>query len=245
MNGLRELIKVDARWVPDQENCSLYIRPTLIGTEAFLGVRPSREILFYILLSPVGSYYSSGMGPVRIQVEDQVMRAAPGGMGSTKAGANYAASLRSALDARAKGYSQVLWLEADHDSIQEVGTMNVFFVFANEIVTPALNGNILAGGVRESTIQLLKHMGRPIQERPITITEVLERHKKGDLLEAFGTGTAAVISPIGELNFRGESYSINKNQTGQLSAELLKTISGIQRGTEKDIFNWMIQLNEL
>lgn len=245
MSGLKELVLLDSRWVPEQEHCSLYIRPTLIGTEGFLGVRPSKEILFYILLSPVGSYYSTGTAPVKIFVEDKVMRAAPGGMGATKAGANYAASLRSALDAKARGYAQVLWLEADHQSIQEVGTMNVFFVFKDEIVTPALNGNILAGGVRESAIQLLKHMGQSIVERPVTITEVLTRLQKGELLEAFGTGTAAVISPIGEFNYRGESFVLNKNQTGPISRDLLQVISGVQRGTEKDLFQWMVSVENL
>lgn len=245
MSGLRELLKVDERWVPSNEGAALYIRPTLIGTEGFLGVRPSREILFFILLSPVGSYYSTGSSPVKIYVENKVMRAAPGGMGSTKAGANYAASLRSALDAKAKGYAQVLWLEPDHDTIQEVGTMNVFFVFKNEIVTPVLNGNILAGGVRESVIHLLKHMGKPIKERQITMTELLERINKGDLVEAFGTGTAAVISPIGELHVSGENYVINKNEWGTVSQDLYKFITGLQRGREKDIFNWMVPVEAL
>jgi branched-chain amino acid aminotransferase len=245
MAGLKELILLDSRWVPEQEHCALYIRPTLIGTEGFLGVRPSKEILFYILLSPVGSYYSTGTAPVKIYVEDKVMRAAPGGMGATKAGANYAASLRSALEAKAKGYAQVLWLEADHESIQEVGTMNVFFVFKNEIVTPALNGNILAGGVRESVIQLLKHMGRPIVERPLTIGEALTRLQKGDFVEAFGTGTAAVVSPIGELHYRGESFILNRGEAGPLSLDLLRLITGIQRGTEKDLFRWMVSVDDL
>lgn len=245
MSGLRDLLKVDERWVPSQDGAALYIRPTLIGTEGFLGVRPSREILFFILLSPVGAYYSSGSSPVKIYVENKVMRAAPGGMGSTKAGANYAASLRSALDAKAKGYAQVLWLEADHDTIQEVGTMNVFFVFNDEIVTPQLNGNILAGGVRESVIQLLKHMGKPVHEREITITEVLSRAKKGDLKEAFGTGTAAVISPIGDLYFAGENYVVNNNEWGQVAQQLYNTITGIQRGREKDVFNWMVPVDKL
>lgn len=239
LRGLEELIAVESRWVPTADNCALYIRPTLIGTEPFLGVRPSREVLFYIICSPVGSYYGKGTAPVRIWVEDKALRAAPGGLGATKAAANYAAGLQAAVGAKEKGYDQVLWLDVAREGIEEVGTMNVFFVFKDEIVTPALNGSILAGCVRDSAIQLLKHEGAPIRERRITISELIERHERGDLLEAFGTGTAAVISPVGEIAYKGKQYQINKGETGAVSRSLYKTITGIQRGTEKDIFGWM------
>jgi branched-chain amino acid aminotransferase len=245
MKGLKELLQVEDRWVPSEENCALYVRPTLIGTEGFLGVRPSQEMLFFILLSPVGSYYAGGAKPVRIWVEDKSLRAAPGGLGATKAGANYAASLKSALDAKKKGFDQVLWLDSKFEGIEEVGTMNVFFVFKNEIVTPALNGSILSGGVRDSVVQLLKHQGHKVSERRITISELIERYDQGDLLEAFGTGTAAVISSIGELQYRDKKIVVNKNEMGPLSLELLKTITGIQRGTLPDIFNWMKPVKEL
>ncbi len=246
MKGLKELLTVDSRWVPSEENCALYVRPTLIGTEGFLGVRPSQEMLFYILLSPVGSYYAKGGSkPVRIWVEDKAIRAAPGGLGATKAGANYAASLKSALEAKQKGFDQVLWLDSKYEGIEEVGTMNVFFIFKNEIVTPELNGSILAGGVRDSVIQLLKSQGRKIIERQITISELVERHDQGDLLEAFGTGTAAVITAIGEFQYKGQSILINQNQVGPLSQELLKTISGIQRGLSPDLFSWMKPVQDL
>ncbi len=245
MTSLRDLILVDARWVPTHPHCSLYIRPTLIGTEGFLGVRPSREILYYVILSPVGSYYANGSSPVKIYVEDTVMRAAPGGMGATKAGANYAASLRSAQDAKGKGFAQVLWLEADQETIQEVGTMNVFFVFRDEIVTPELNGNILAGSLRQSTIELLENLGQPVTVRRIGISEVIERLKNNQLMEAFGTGTAAVISPIGELSINGERHIINNNVTGPLSSLLYETITGIQRGLKPDKLNWMVPLETL
>lgn len=245
MQGLKDLISIEANWVPKDPTASLYIRPTLIGTEPFLGVRPSREILFYIILSPVGSYYGRGSGTVRIWVEDQAVRAIPGGLGAVKAGANYAASLQAAQMARAKGYDQVMWLNADHDDIEEVGTMNVFFVFKDEIVTPALNGAILPGCVRDSVLQLLRHQGKTVVERPLSMTELVDRFNQGDLLEAFGTGTAAVISPIGELFFKGKSYQINQGQVGPTSDKLQKVIHGIQRGIIPDPFGWMVRLENL
>lgn len=239
LNGLEELISVEERWVPSAENSSLYIRPTLIGTEPFLGVRPSREVLFYIILCPVGSYYSKGTQPLKIWAEDKALRAAPGGLGATKAAANYAASLQAAVFAKEKGYDQVLWLDVEREGIEEVGTMNVFFVFKNEIVTPALNGSILAGGVRDSVIRLLKDEGAPIVERRLTITELLERHRAGELKEAFGTGTAAVISPIGELCYKDKPYNITGMETGELSRHLFNTLTGIQRGLQPDKFGWL------
>lgn len=239
VEGLEELIAVENRWVPKEDNCALYIRPTLIGTEPFLGVRPSREVLFYIILSPVGTYYSKGTNPVRIWVEDQALRAAPGGLGATKAAANYAASLQAGMRAREKGYDQVMWLDVHREGIEEVGTMNVFFVLKDEVVTPALNGSILAGCVRDSVIKMLKHQGVKLSERRITIQELLEHQKSGSLLEAFGTGTAAVISPIGEIAYKENSFQIQRGEAGPLSRDLLKSISDIQRGLAPDIFGWM------
>lgn len=243
MKGLEELIRLDARWVPKEENCSLYVRPTLIGTEAFLGVRPSRDVLFYILLSPAGSYFSSGSSPVRIWVEDQALRAAPGGLGATKAGANYAASLQAALTAKKNGYDQVLWLDVERQGIEEVGTMNVFFVFNDEIVTPALNGSILAGGVRDSVIQFLTHEKAPINVRRITMDEIVTRHQKGQLLEMFGTGTAAVITPVGEIHYKGKSIVFNNGKVGPVAHRLFNAISGIQRGLVEDTFGWMKKID--
>lgn len=245
MQSLKQLIAVEKRWIPKDEGCSLYIRPTIIGTEGFLGVRPSREVMYYVILSPVGSYYSTGSKPVKIWVEDKALRAAPGGLGATKAGANYAASLQAALEAKKKGYAQVLWLDVAHAGIEEVGTMNVFFVFKDEIVTPALNGSILAGGVRDSVLKLLSDEKTTINERLITIGEVISRHQKGELLEVFGTGTAAVISPIGELYYRGNSIVINNGEWGPIGSKLLATLRGIQQGTIEDKFNWMVKLEQL
>ncbi len=242
LQGLKELVSVDQRWVPSHPNTSLYIRPTLIGTESFLGVRPSKETTFFIILSPVGSYYAEGARPIKIWTEETYLRAAPGGLGAVKAGANYAASLKAALAAKEKGYAQVLWLDVEHQGIEEVGTMNIFFVFKNEIVTPALNGSILPGGTRSAIIELLKKKNLPLVERKITITEVIDKLKKGELLEAFGTGTAAVISPIGELHYQGHDWMINNNQVGSLSSTLYSEITGIQKGALKDDMNWIVPL---
>ncbi len=245
MQALKELVEVEARWVPDDAMSSLYIRPTLIGSEAFLGVRPAREILFFILLSPVGPYYARGQAPTKIWVEDRAVRAAPGGLGATKAGANYAASLQSAFHAKQKGFDQVLWLDSQHEGIEEVGTMNVFWVLKDEIVTPALNGSILAGGMRDSVIQLLRHEGARVSERLITMSEIIECKNNGTLLEAFGTGTAAVISPIGELYYKEIRHVLNKGEVGSVSARLYEIISGIQRGRRPDEFGWMKPLSGL
>lgn len=245
MHALKELITLEQRWVPADEGCSLYIRPTLIGTEPFLGVRPAREVMFFILLSPAGPYYSRGQAPTRIWVEDKAVRAAPGGLGATKAGANYAASLQSAQHAKSKGFDQVLWLDSIHEGVEEVGTMNVFFVLKDQIVTPALNGSILAGGMRDSVIQLLRSEGAPIVERRVTIAELLDRLAKGELVEAFGTGTAAVISPIGELHYKEKSHVIHNGKPGPLSRRLYDRISALQRGLEPDPFGWMKPLNRL
>ncbi|MNT23025.1 Branched-chain-amino-acid aminotransferase 2 [compost metagenome] len=242
MKGLQELVAVDERWIPHEPNTSLYIRPTLIGSEPFLGVRPSKETIFFIILSPVGSYYSEGTKPVKIWTEERYLRAAPGGLGAIKAGANYASSLKAALEAKQKGYAQVLWLDVEHLGIEEVGTMNAFFVFNNEIVTPALNGSILSGGTRDAIIQVLKQKNLPIVERRITITEVIERLDKGELKEAFGTGTAAVISPIGVIHYNEKDWMINNNETGPLSTELYNSITGIQKGLIKDDMGWITPL---
>ncbi len=239
MESVRELVKVDERWIPEQDHCALYIRPTLIGTEGFLGVRPSKEMIFFIILSPVGSYYSGGLKPVKIWVEDQAVRAAPGGLGATKAGANYAASLKSALEAKERGYDQVLWLDSNHSAIEEVGTMNVFFVLkGKKVVTPKLNGSILAGGVRSAIITLLQDMSYQVEERQILINELVEKEKSGELLEAFGTGTAAVVTPIGELKYKNDAFFVRKD-SGALSTELYSTISEIQRGLKPDPHGWV------
>lgn len=242
VEGIKELIRVDHKWVPKARGSSLYLRPTLIGTEAFLGVRPADEYLFFVISSPVSSYYAQGSAPVKIWVEDKFLRAAPGGLGATKAGANYAASLKAALIAKKKGYAQVLWQNVNQRSIEEVGTMNVFFVFENEIVTPALNGSILPGGVRDCVIQMLKHTGLPISERELSMNEVVAAHSKGILKEVFGTGTAAVISPVGELASNNFKLSINNGVRGPVATMLFDEISAIQYGEKPDQFGWISKI---
>lgn len=241
-SGIEELVRVDQEWIPKGTGASLYIRPTLIGTEAFLGVRPANEYLFFVLLSPVGSYYAEGVAPIKIWVEKELCRAAPGGLGATKAAANYASSLKAAYEAKKKGYAQVLWLDTSKTQIEEVGTMNVFFVFKNKIVTPNLDGTILGGATRDSVIQILKSWNKPIEERKLPLEEVLAAHKAGDLVEAFGTGTAAVISPIGELSCDSFKITLNEGRIGPLAQQLYEEITGIQRGEKPDRWNWVQNL---
>lgn len=248
LGGLKKLLEIEKSWVPPMAGSSLYIRPTLIGSEAFLGLRPALEARFFVILSPVGNYYAEGDKPVKIWLEKNDVRAAPGGLGATKAGANYAASLRASVNAKTKGCSQVLWLDTKHEGIEEVGTMNVFFVFKDEIVTPALNGSILPGGVRDSVLQILQSKVSPFQkkisERYIGVSELRERFHKGELLEAFGTGTAAVISSIGEFKDEKETMKIG-SERGEVSHWLLETLQGIQWGTKPDTFQWMCRLEDL
>lgn len=239
MEGLKELVKIDQDWIPHEPGCSLYLRPTLIGTEAFLGVRPSQEILFFIIASPVKSYFSEGQAPVKIWIEENYLRAAPGGLGATKAAANYASSLKAASEAKKNGYAQVLWLDVEKKYVEEVGTMNVFFVFENEIVTPALDGTILGGGVRDSVLQLLKSWKLPVVERKVSLNEILSAGKNGKLLEVFGTGTAAVISPVGELCSSKEKLLINQGKMGPLAEKLFTEISDILYGNKPDTFSWL------
>ncbi len=242
MEGIKSLVKLDQDWVPDQDGSSLYIRPTLIGTEGFLGVRPSNEYLFFVILSPVGAYYSGGLAPLKIWVETDFLRAAPGGLGHTKAAANYAGSLKAAQLAKQNGYSQVLWLDVDKKYVEEVGTMNVFFAFENEIVTPILDGTILGGGVRDSVIQLLRHQGKNVVERKVSVEEILIKHKEGSLKEIFGTGTAAIVSPVGELNSKEWELNINQNETGPIAKKLYNDLTAIQHGRTEDIFSWLEQI---
>ncbi|BBH20497.1 branched-chain-amino-acid aminotransferase 2 [Paenibacillus baekrokdamisoli] len=242
LDALKQLIVVDQDWIPSKAGTSLYIRPFIIATEALLGVAPSTRYQFMIIMSPVGPYYSEGVNPVKIFVESQYVRAVNGGVGEAKTAGNYAAGLKAQEGATDKGYSQVLWLDGVHRKyIEEVGSMNVFFKINGTVHTPALNGSILDGITRKSIIQLLKHWNIPVVERTISIEELYEHHAKGELEEAFGTGTAAVISPIGELNWQDQKISLNGGQTGELSTKLYQTLTGIQNGILPDPFNWMVE----
>ncbi|NDL67992.1 branched-chain amino acid aminotransferase [Clostridiales bacterium F-3ap] len=243
LQAIVKLIQVDKDWVPDAPGTSLYVRPFIIATDPFLGVRPSFTYKFIVILSPVGAYYKEGLNPTKIYVETEFVRAVPGGIGYAKTGANYVASLKSQMKAKEKGYSQVLWLDGlERKYVEEVGTSNVFFKIKGEVVTPSLQGSILPGVTRDSVIQLLQSWGIPVMERRITIDEVFEAAQNGDLEEAFATGTAAVISPIGEFNWEERIASINGGKIGELSRKVYDTISGIQRGTIEDAFGWTVKV---
>lgn len=243
VEAIRTLVDIDRDWIPEAEGTSLYIRPFIISTDPYLGVRPSKTYKFMIILSPVGAYYPEGINPVKIYVEPKYVRAVKGGIGYAKTPGNYAASLKAQVEAQEKGYTQVLWLDGlERKYIEEVGTMNVFFKINGEVVTPSLEGSILAGITRDSTIRLLKHWNIPVVERRITIEELFDAQKKGILEEAFGTGTAAVISPIGELNWDGNIMIVNNGETGELSRRIYNTITGIQSGSLKDEFGWTIEV---
>jgi len=243
IKALKQLINVDIDWVPSQEGTSLYIRPFIIATDPYLGVRPSYTYQFIIITGPVGAYYKEGINPVKIYVETNYVRAVIGGLGQAKASANYAASLKAQEVAKKKGYTQVLWLDGiEKKYVEEVGTMNVFFVIGDEVVTPALNGSILPGITRKSCIELLRHWGVKVSERRISMEEIYEANEKGQLREAFGTGTAAVISPIGELNWNDKKIVLNDGKIGELSQKLYDNLTGIQYTKVPDPFNWVTKV---
>lgn len=240
MEGLKELIILDRDWVPHTKGTSLYIRPTMIATEPHLGVRPSETYLFYIIIGPVAAYYREGLNPVKIWVETEYVRAAPGGTGEAKTSGNYAASLLAAEKAKEKGFTQVLWLDAvERKYVEEVGTMNMFFVINDEVITAPLTGTILPGITRDSVIQILKDWGVKVSERFLTIDEVTEAANTGALKEAFGTGTAAVISPVGQITYKDKDYTIAGGKMGELSQRLYDEIVAIQYGEKEDPYGWV------
>src|SRR5438477_1489310 len=237
------VVDVDRDWVPSALGTSLYIRPTIIASEAFLGVRPAKEYLYFVILSPVGAYYAEGMAPVKIKVIDNYVRAVVGGLGEAKTSANYAASLHAAEDAKHEGFTQVLWLDGVHRKyIEEVGTMNIMMKIGDEIITPPLAGTILAGVTRDSVLALTREWGLRVSERAISIDEVVGAAHKGTLEEVWGTGTAAVVSPVGELSYRGERIVVNGGGIGPLTQKLYDTIVEIQYGTVRDTHGWTLEL---
>ncbi len=243
LEGIQGLLRTDRDWIPMRPGTALYLRPTLIGTESFLGVRPSENYLYYVIASPVGAYYGEGLDTVKIWIEREFARAAPGGIGAVKAGGNYASSLRAALQAKKRGYMQVLWLDACHHRyVEEVGTMNVFFVIGDKVVTPSLSGTILPGVMRDSVIQLLKSWNRPLEERPIELEEVLTAHASGELKEVFGTGTAAQISPVSHLGTHETNYTIGDGQIGSVSRELYKYFMDLNYGRGEDSLGWLMDV---
>lgn len=241
--ALKELIRVERDWIPSAEGTSLYIRPFMIATDAYLGVAPSKKYTFMIILSPVGAYYKEGINPVKIAVESEYVRAVAGGTGNAKTAGNYASSLKASEVAGKSGYSQVLWLDGrEKKYIEEVGSMNIFFKINGEVVTPELNGSILEGITRKSIIELLNFWNIPVVERKISIDEIYQAHHEGTLEEAFGTGTAAVISPVGEFLWNNEKMTINNGETGPLARKLYDTLTSIQNGTATDPFGWTVRL---
>ena len=243
VEAVKKLVSVDQDWIPTAEGTSLYIRPFIFATEPQVGVHPAQELLFAIILSPVGAYYPEGLNPVKIYVEDNYVRAVRGGMGYTKTGGNYAASLKAQDEAEKVGYTQVLWLDGvERKYIEEVGTMNVFFVIDDEIITPELQGSILPGVTRMSCIELLKKQGYKVSERKLSIDEVARAADEGRLREAFGSGTAAVISPIGELKWDDKVMTINNGEIGAISQHLYDTLTGIQWGKLPDPYGWTVEV---
>lgn len=239
LNGIEKLVGVDREWIPEGEDTSLYIRPFIIATEPCLGVRASKEYKLLVILSPVGSYYPEGIHPVSIYVEDEYVRAVRGGTGMAKTSGNYASGIKAQEEAKQEGFSQVLWLDGvEKKYIEEVGSMNVFFKIAGEVITPELSGSILAGVTRDSVIAMLRSWGIPVIERKITVAELFEAGRQGKLEEAFGTGTAAVISPIGTMKWESEQITIAGGGTGEISKKLYDTITGIQKGVLDDPFGW-------
>jgi branched-chain amino acid aminotransferase len=243
IRALEGLIDVDREWVPDKRGCSLYVRPFVFATDSYIGVHVSATYTFIIITSPVGAYYKEGMNPVSLITSGEYVRAVKGGLGEAKTPANYAASLYPAEDAKKKGFTQVLWLDAmERRYIEEVGTMNIMFVIDGELVTPPLEGSILGGITRETVMELARNWGVPVRERRISIDEVFEATKNGRLQEVFGTGTAAVISPVGLIGHEGKTITINEGKTGPFSQKLYDEITGIQYSERPDVFGWCYAL---
>jgi len=243
LEGLKTLLRLDEAWVPAADGATLYIRPTMVASEAGLGVRPADQYLFFIINSPVGAYYAEGFNPVKIYVTDKYVRAVRGGVGHVKTAGNYAASIMAAVEAQKLGYTQVLWLDAvERKYVEEVGTSNIFFLIADELITPPLTGSILPGITRDSVLQLAEDWNLKVTERPISIDEVIAANDSGGLQEIFATGTAAVISPVGELNYKGRICTINRGKTGELSQRLFDEIQAIQHGFLEDSHGWVVEL---
>ena len=239
VEAIEKLVAHEVDWIPTAEGTSLYIRPFMFATEAAVGVHPSSAYKFVIILSPVGAYYPEGVNPVKIYVEDEYVRATKGGTGFTKCGGNYAASIAAQVKAEKLGYTQVLWLDGvERKYVEEVGTMNVMFKIDNKIITAPCDGTVLPGVTRDSILHILKDWGYEVEERHLSIDELMEAGRKGKLEEAFGTGTAAVISPVGELYYKGETVTINDFNTGEPTQKLYDTLTGIQWGNVKDTYGW-------
>lgn len=244
MEALYELINIERDWIPTAPGTSLYIRPTMIATDPALGVHASHSYRFFIILSPVGAYYANGLKPTKIYIEDSYVRAAVGGTGEAKCMGNYAASLLAAEKAQQRNYDQVLWLDAaEKKYVEEVGAMNMFFVIDNKVVTPELTGSILPGITRDSILKILDKYGYSMEERKVSAEELYAAYKSGKLNEAFGAGTAAVVSPVGVIGYKGEDMIINNQEMGKIAEFLYDRLTGIQSGRYEDEFGWINRLN--
>jgi len=240
LQGVAELVRLEADWIPTSSGTSLYIRPTMIAVEPVLGVKPSDHYYFYVILSPVGAYYAGGFNPVKIMVEDRYVRAVPGGTGEAKTGGNYASSLKAGLEAKKKGFDQVLWLDGvERRYIEEVGAMNMFFAYGDRVVTAPLEGSILNGVTRNSVIALAAELGFSVDECKTDIDTIMADIKSGRITEAFGSGTAAVITPVGALCYKNETPAIGTGGVGALTQKLYDTLTGIQTGAIADNFGWV------
>lgn len=245
MDALRKLILLEQDWVPRSRGTSLYIRPTMIASEKAVGLHISNEYIFFIILCPVGTYYPQGFSPTKIYVSDKYVRAAEGGIGDCKAAGNYAACFYASEEASKIGYNQVLWLDAkEKKNVEEVGTSNIFFVIGDDLITPPLSGSILPGVTRSSVIEMAKSWGINIQERKLSMDEILIAHREGTLKEVFASGTAAVISPVGQIYYKGSEYIINKDNAGPLTERLYQEILQIQYGEKGDPFSWRIKITD-
>ena len=241
LDSFMRLVDLDRRWVPGQPGTALYLRPTIIGSEPLLSVRPARSYLYFLILSPVGAYYAEGAEPVSILATQEFVRASPGGLGAAKTPANYAASLLAAEHAKRAGFSQVLWLDGvERRWIEEVGTMNIMLKIGNEIVTPPLGGTILPGVTRDSALALLRGWGLRVSERRISIDEVLAAVREGSLEEVWGTGTAVVVAPVGEIGYQGRRVQIADGRGGPLTKRLYDAITAIQYGRTEDLLGWTV-----
>ncbi len=243
LKALKSLVYLERDWIPRNSGATLYIRPTMIAVEPMLGVRPSDQYYFYIILCPVGAYYTEGFSPTKIYVTDKYVRAVKGGVGDVKTAGNYAASIMAAEEAAKEGYTQVLWLDGcERKYVEEVGTSNIFFYTGDQLITPPLDGSILAGITRDSVLKLAESWGIKTVERPITIDQVVSACQDGSLKEAFATGTAAVISPVGEVCYQGSQFVINDGKTGKLAQRLFDDLQGIQYGEIDDPFGWITKV---
>lgn len=245
LEALKELVKIDSDWIPTKRGESLYIRPFMYGTDPALGVRPSRDYRLVILLSPVGAYYPEGFRPIKILVQDEYVRAVRKGLGECKTAANYAASLLATEEAVKRGFTQVLWLDGVHQKyVEEVGTMNIFVNFKNEVATPRLSGSILPGVTRRSVIQILKEWGMNVVERDISIDEIISEYDKGNLLGVFGSGTAAIISSIGWMTYKDKNMTFNNGEPGELDVKLFNELTSIHYGEKEDTHDWVFHVEK-